>query len=72
MMAFQLGHSFRPVNRRAITARESDAIVAALRADPNAIEEIATRFNRSPGTIDKIRERHGIGRKRLPYGSLRG
>ena len=60
---FPVGAQLKRTNFAAITAREADAIEAALRADPAGIPEIAAAFNRSENTIRRIGERRGISRR---------
>lgn len=45
----------RNLNNAAITAREADAIEAAILASPNQIDAIAARFRRSANTIRRLR-----------------
>lgn len=51
--------------RHAITARERDAIVRALRENPGDVDAIAARFERSPYTVERLRAKAGVSiRKR--------
>lgn len=63
---FPLGAQAKRTNRAGITAKEADAIEAALRADPNDLHGIAQRFERSVGTIWRIGQRRHILRGPQP------
>lgn len=47
-----------------ITAREADAIEAALRVVPQDVPAIALRFKRSEGTIRKLGESRGVCKRK--------
>ena len=51
--------------RARITGKERDAIIAALRDDPQNVEGIALRFGRGASTVLKLRQTSGVGRPTL-------